>query len=634
MNFILHFDYAGLVILGFLILSIFFRRQYRILSNKYYLAICVVTLASTVFDILASQPSFSKEALFFFNTLYMGVRSAIPMLFFLYAVVICEVYTRFKKRRLRFSTTFIPYSIIIVFLVINFWTKWMFDYVDGPLYQRGSASAVIYVASYIYGLGSMGVLIASRKVRAKIQLGAAITTLLILSGASLMQLFMGDVLIEMFATAFSLIVLSVFVENPENYIDDKTQQPGFSAFVRDVKQKLEGKDAFGAVFIHATNAATFYNMLPYQEAVAFIRYTSHACADMCKKIDRTSEVYYLGHSTFAYLFANKTKSQDMFKAICGYFNAPMSNGTISFRFNARICLAECPEDFNDLESLIAFSTTFFEFSDEKTFDLAQYRTRTGNTVFQIENILEKAIREKSFSLYYQPIYDVKQKRFVSAEALLRLIDPVHGIIMPGLMIPYAERRGKIAAIGDIVLEKSFAFLSEHIKDKLDYIEVNLSSVQLLDDSIIERIQGLGKKYDVRPDQIIFEITESVAINANPVIVDNVLALHAAGYRIAMDDFGTGYSNIARLVHLPISTLKFDKSMTDLLQTDEHDSFFSALFDLTKDNGVKVLLEGVETKETADKVIALGADYIQGYYYSLALPEDQLLSFLDEQAKTN
>ncbi len=633
MDFIIYFDIAAGILTSFLIGSVIVRNQFRGTSNKFFVALAVYTLVSTLFDILASLPQFDKTTLFVFNTFYIFFRAAIPMLFFLYAAAIGEVYHRFKKRGVAiFSTTFIPYLLVLICLIVNIWTKSMFDYVDGPRYVRGHLIWITYVSSFIYGAGSIGVLIASRKIRGAAQLSAALSAFFFQVAATVMQIFVGNILIEMFATAFSLIILTVFIENPENFIDDKTKHPGFSAFVTDAKRKIDQKEPFGAVFIHATNSSTAYSLFPYREFIEFIRYSSNTLAEQCRKIDRTSVVYYLGQSSYVYLFADKSKSKALLELITDYFDAPMSHGDITFRFNAKIALAENPEDISDLQSLVAFSTTFYDLGEENDIDVTPYRTAAGNTLFELDKILEKAIAEKSFSLLYQPIYSVKEKRFISAEALLRLNDETFGTIMPALMIPYAEKHGKIGAIGDIVLEKSFAFLSERIGDKLDYLEVNLSSMQLVDVNILPHIQELSRKYGVDPSRVIFEITESVAIMDNPVVLDNIDAIFNAGYRIAIDDFGTGYSNIARLIRLPYVTLKFDKSMADELVSNDNDPFFQGLFDMTHRGHVNVLLEGVETKALVDKVEKMGVDFIQGYYYSKPLNEDALLEFLAEAKK--
>ncbi len=632
MQFIVYFDIAALALLVFLIFSIISRRQFRGLCNKLYFAIAVATLITTTFDILASLNAFGKDALFAFNSLYYFSRSSIPILMFLYATGLVEIYPKLKRKPGLLFSILVPFLVIVVCLIVNIWTKWMFDYLDGPTYQRGPLVVVVYVVAYLYGAASLVVLFVSHKVRNRTQLLAAISAFAILIAASVTQIFIDTLLVEMFATAFGLIILSVFVENPDNLIDDKTQHFGFTAFASDTKDMLLQKKAFSTVFIHATNAATMYNLFTYKEAVEFIRYCSHVLADRVTKVDRTNVVYYLGQSTFVYVFTDKSKSQEILGMVTDYFNSTMTDGQRSFHFNAKICLAEAPEDIHDLQGLIAFSSSFYEFSDSNSINIVPFRSPAGNALFEIDKILERAIRDKSFSIYYQPIYSIKEKRFVSAEALLRLNDPEYGMIMPGLMIPYAERHGKMGAIGDIVLEKSFAFLSEHIKDQLDYLEVNLSSMQLLEIGLIDRIRDLAITYSVRPEQVIFEITESVAIMDNPEVVDNIIRLTKAGFRVAIDDFGTGYSNIARLVHLPFVTLKFDKSMTDLLVEDTHDDFFLDLFRLTHRSGVQVLLEGVETKELVDKTSAMGADYIQGYYFSRALDEGQMLEFLAKHPK--
>ncbi len=165
----------------------------------------------------------------------------------------------------------------------------------------------------------------------------------------------------------------------------------------------------------------------------------------------------------------------------------------------------------------------------------------------MDSILNRAITRQSFEMYYQPIYSIKEKKFVSAEALIRLNDLEHGFISPAVFIPAAESKGLILPIGDFVLESVYRFISELDFERLGlkYIEVNLSVAQCLQKDLPQKIEQLEKKYQVSPDRINFEITETTYENIGDVIHENLQAITARGYSFSLDDYGTGYSNIQR-----------------------------------------------------------------------------------------
>jgi EAL domain-containing protein (putative c-di-GMP-specific phosphodiesterase class I) len=233
-------------------------------------------------------------------------------------------------------------------------------------------------------------------------------------------------------------------------------------------------------------------------------------------------------------------------------------------------------------------------------------------------------------MYYQPIFSIKENKFLSTEALVRL--PYNGkFISPALFIPFAERFGKMNQIGNIILDKTFAFISseEYRSSGIQYTDINLSITQLLDEKFIEKLEDKRMENHLDISEIYLELTEGVAISGDKTIEGNIYGLDKAGYHISLDDFGVGYSNIARLTKLPISLLKFDKSLVDQLSDPHIKSFLISLIKIVKNFGMEVLVEGVETKENVDFLQEHDADKIQGFYYSKPLCEKDLIEFLKQ-----
>ena len=232
-------------------------------------------------------------------------------------------------------------------------------------------------------------------------------------------------------------------------------------------------------------------------------------------------------------------------------------------------------------------------------------------------------------MYYQPIYSIQKKQFVSAEALIRLKDDNLGFVSPAIFIPAAEKNGAIHQIGDFVLEDVISFISQNSIEKygLEYIELNLSMAQCIESNLSDKVMSLLEKYTVSPQKINLEITETSENVNYDVIERNINNLSSKGVSFSLDDFGTGYSNILRITKLPLNIIKLDKSFVDDLNKPGMKTIISETVSMLKKMNKKLLIEGVETYEDFDYFRNIGCDYIQGYYFSRPLTKTDFFEFL-------
>ncbi|MBR1866073.1 MAG: EAL domain-containing protein, partial [Lachnospiraceae bacterium] len=298
----------------------------------------------------------------------------------------------------------------------------------------------------------------------------------------------------------------------------------------------------------------------------------------------------------------------------------------------RVCVIRYPEDLDDYEDIIHFGHEFYGLIPfERLYSEASDIVVSKD--FKIENdmdsILSRAIVKKGFEMYYQPIYSVREKRFVSAEALIRLNDSKYGFVSPGLFIPAAESRGLILPIGDFVLEDVYRFIAEHDLERLgiQYIEVNLSVVQCMQKDLPRKIKSLEVKYGVPPEKLNFEVTETTYDTVGGVIDGNLKKLSNMGYSFSLDDYGTGYSNMQRVSKLPLKMIKIDKSLVDDMATPDGMSIMRNTIHMMKDIRKELVVEGVETEEAFHELKDMGCDFIQGFYFSKPLSEDEFIAYV-------
>jgi EAL domain-containing protein (putative c-di-GMP-specific phosphodiesterase class I) len=249
---------------------------------------------------------------------------------------------------------------------------------------------------------------------------------------------------------------------------------------------------------------------------------------------------------------------------------------------------------------------------------------------EVEQIIRRAIENDYFQVYYQPIYSVEEKKIVSAEALIRLIDPEAGFVSPGEFIPIAEKNGQIIPIGDIVFKKVFEFIaSNEIRQiGIDYVEINLSVIQCMQRELADNVLSMMKEYGVSEDMINLEITETAVAESPKALLDNMKTLGDKGISFAMDDFGTGYSNISALMSLPLDIIKFDKTLIDMASNSVQGyKILESSVTMVKKLGNKIVAEGIEEASQIEMMSELGIDYIQGFYFSKPLPKDDFIKFV-------
>lgn len=247
--------------------------------------------------------------------------------------------------------------------------------------------------------------------------------------------------------------------------------------------------------------------------------------------------------------------------------------------------------------------------------------------YEIERCLRRDVvgNCKAFKVFYQPIINTKTKHLLGAEALLRWDCDSLGAIGPSEFIPIAENLGLINSLGDFVIREAIKqYKKWKGKCSEDFkININLSVCQLLENEFIERLKMLFAEEDMEFDGIIFEVTESLAINDMEKMKNVLNAIRQLGAHIALDDFGTGYSSLNCFKEMPLSTVKIDKSLLDDIETNPTTKvFIKSLVDLTHGFDMSVCAEGVETEGQYEILKNGKVDVIQGYYFGMpCTPEE-------------
>lgn len=298
-----------------------------------------------------------------------------------------------------------------------------------------------------------------------------------------------------------------------------------------------------------------------------------------------------------------------------------------------------PGDGRDRETLLRNAdVAMYHAKDRGRNNYQFYASRMNEAAgerLQMENALRQALasitpEHSPFSLHFQPQINVADGRVVGLEALARWYDPVLGQVPPDRFIRIAEDSGLMQPLGDWVFWET----CRHIRRFRDAgltdlrVAVNISAQQLRHEALPMLVRGVLACYDLTPQDLELEITESTAMQ-NPDLTLSILNQFSdMGIVLAIDDFGTGYSSLAYLKHLPIHRLKLDRSFVKDIETDANDAAIcSATVALGHNLGLELVAEGVETDIQREFLTRLGCDVLQGFFYSKPLPADQIIEYL-------
>jgi diguanylate cyclase (GGDEF)-like protein len=313
---------------------------------------------------------------------------------------------------------------------------------------------------------------------------------------------------------------------------------------------------------------------------------------------------------------------------------PLDVAGVRLDIGGSVGVATYPSDGRDVETLLQRA------------DIAMYEAKSGRTGVQryareqdADNLirltlagdLRRALEDGEIVTEFQPKIDLRADRVCGAEALVRWRHPHRGAIAPELFIGIAEQTGFIVPITLHVLEDAVRACREWRRHGAPLtVAVNLSARVLLEPDLPETVVGLCRRYDLAPDALVLEITESMVVADPERVLPTLDRLAAHGVVLSVDDFGTGYSSLEYLKLLPVRELKIDRGFVMGMRTDPRDSaIVRSAIHLGHSLGLRVVAEGVDSARAQEALGALDCDQAQGFRYSPALPAPQLLEWAAE-----
>lgn len=347
----------------------------------------------------------------------------------------------------------------------------------------------------------------------------------------------------------------------------------------------------------------------------------------------------LGGDEFVVLLEGIESTQDVIyitQKIQTAISKPVQVDHHNLHSSASIGIAMYPEDGEYVDELLRCADAAMYRVKAMGKNNFQFYTKEINhravELLELENDMHKAIENQEFLLHYQPQISLQDRSVIGLESLVRWSHPKKGMISPGDFIPLAEESGMILELGEWVLMESCRQAKIWLDMGFNFgkVAVNLSAKQFHRSDIVAQVKHALKTYNLPPDNLELEITESIAIENIEVTIETLEELKKLGIYLAIDDFGTGYSSLSYLKQFSIDKLKIDKSFVDDILVDEGGAAIAtSTIALAHQMGLKVIAEGVETREQCRFLTSHDCDEAQGYFISRPLAHRDLEEFLKE-----
>ena len=629
-------DVAALIVLAVLLISCILRKMTASKANRMFLLLILMVALSTVCDIfsvvLDKNQAVGSRALYAAHLGYLTTHFLTAPLYLLFFISLFDTWHKLEKNTVIKILIFAPSLVMLLALALNFRTGLIFS-VDGG-YTRGPWFGLLYVCTLFYVLFDVFYIVWFHKLFSVGDFLAIASVLVFAIGSMVVQMLVPGNLVEMFGGSVSLLILSAFMQRPEEYVDSFTGLMKHSAYARDMKRNyLNGKHVI-VIMLNISNFASVQAMLGFDFSMEFLKIVAGEIHDINRKTHGHADLYYLDNGRFRLVFSggSRKNAERVAEELNHTLKQPMNFRGIDITLAPFLVISQCPEEMTDFKMLMSFGADFHKknyytgrvMRAGEMYDRNQLDIQTN-----IDMIIERALENDSFQVYYQPIYSVARGRFISAEALIRLFDPQHGYISPEELISAAERSGAIHRIGEVVFDKVCQFIAgeDFARLGLDYVEVNLSVAQIMDSDLPDIIISTVNKYQIPPSRINLEITETAAAYTQMVMMENLDKLTKAGFSFSLDDYGTGYSNMKRVIQMPLKLIKLDKSFVDEGNNPKMWIFLENTVRMLRDMKMEIVVEGVETREMLEAFSHMKCDFIQGYYFSEPIPQKNFVEFI-------
>lgn len=624
---------CGIVLL--IVLAWFYQHQKKLHLNtgKAFFLTLLVALVSITMDALSIVTicNMDKLPLLFVE---LVCKTYLVSLVAMALSAVCYICTDIYSKRLQYykvvNANFVL-GILMTILIYCLPISIYHEHASGVAYTYGPSVLMAYIAAVIYLLMNLVFLVWKKDVIRVSRRKAMLFWMIIWIGAALIQFLHNELLIVGFAAAVGIMVLYIKLENPEVNLDRQTGLFNQTALTRYMRQLSYRSRHFSLVLLVLEHS--FYkNISRESETVAEMEMINFITA-----VPGTMAFKTAGDEIML-LYETPEEAEHALHLLRKRFETGWGKDASVFQRPFWIYLPDSTliKDVKDLTYLIKHvRQNSKELIDNGFLQIDEKLAKDMYYAQEMEGVIFNAIEQNWITVYYQPIYSNKEDCFTSAEALVRITDEDGRVVPPYDFVWIAEKNGMMLRLGEVIFEKVCQFIQRENPAQygIRYIEVNLSAIQCAYERFADNYIAIMERYGVRPNFINLEITETAAMGAKKIVLANMQKLIDYGVSFSLDDFGTGQSNLNYIVDMPVQIVKFDRTMINsYFENGKAKYVMDAAMHMIQGMELEIVAEGIETKEQYDTMRALDISYIQGYYFSKPIPEQEFLKFIKAKSE--
>ncbi len=606
-------------------------------KSRFFLSLVIIVYITLLVEVLLYLNNIFLEstlALSILLCIYYSIFYAVA--YVLFAFIFLYIFEDIKKSYLIYIPACI-FSIIGIILVIINGSNGTFYTVHDLTYELNSGFLLMYIVPSIYAVMIFAtIFLSGHRVSKTVKI--ALYTVFLTSAVIMIPQWLlhkngkSLFLLGSWGTIIYLL-LYLYIQNKRGIFDELTGLCKRKIFMKKIRLLDSKHDKVIIALIDLTNFKAINSKYGQERGDEFIQQVSL----YLKTSFGASNTFRFGGDEFALVLRKSSANLDKIDSIVQRFREPFVIDGFSAIIPIHVGVVEYPKYVPSVEDLCIILEELIKDAKEKAEVVAICDDTIVNEIrnkHKMLNILIKTIENDAVEVYYQPIYSIEKKGFYNAEALIRIRNDGK-ILSPGQFIDIAEETGLVVDLDLIVFRKVLLFFKklEALGVEIDGISTNFTAQHFINPHFSDEILEMVKTFGVNPDKIKMEITESSFVS-NLLEAQKVInKLTKKGIRFYLDDFGTGYSSWATILNLPFDFIKIDRSL--VVNGDLNNKglvILRATIGALSANGQDVLTEGVETINQLDMVRNLGTKYVQGYYYSKPMPQDEFVEFLKNQGK--
>ncbi len=625
------FNLAAIIISITCVIYILIMNNKLRLRGRLFVALCSIVALDALTGILgeligATNFSFSIK-LFLMHLdqlLYFSTHFAMAPLFAMYIILVCNVQFRFTKRARAITSAPFAFMELMVFMAPLVNVVYSID--DNLNFHRGPGIYIAYIISSFYIGFAIVALLLYWNALTNVKRIAIIYFAILVCFGTVLQMMVISIRSELMAEAIGFMGLMMMLENDDERTDVSTRAYNRTAFVMDTTTYFKYKRTFHSICIRLKNAGVYRKLAGYEEFEKLLE----TVVIFLNSLDSKNDVYRVGIDTFVLLCPDSTKELANYYSTKIYerFLQEWTYKDAAISLKALILEGSSPDQFSSVEYLLLLADSPVEMDADRVLTGADldFLLRKAD----VENAVRRALEKDSFKVHFNPIYIKGELTICAAESYLSMRDNELGEIKPSEFMPIAEQTGMIDQLGYFVIEQVLYFLGGGIVDEMgvEFISINLSSVQMLKSDFVDTVLGLVEKYGVSPSKIVFDISESVVSTNQSILNSVMLKMSARGIRFFLDDYGTGFFNMQSQSSAVFEGVKIDASLIyEAAKTPQSRIIIDNRLRMIGQMGKKIVITGVKDQESLDLVTGIKFDYIQGEVFSAPVSKNEFIAIL-------